>query len=1420
MNSLPSKRNVPVSFIIALFALIVVAQFLVFASPVHANATTTETTTNEILIVFEVNPDAAGSTAPSGNATYAPGASISILATANSGYAFTGWTVSDASAITLADPSLASTTATVNDFGTITANFSPTTMKPADTQTVVTCDPRSVAAGSSTTCTATVSDGGFVSGQTVSWTSTGTGAFDSSDCALSSSGACTIEYTPTEVGDGSHTITANYAGDASHLNSTDSLTLTVTSGTVVVTTTSTATTSGAATVWTDQADYAPVDTPIIYGSGFLPNANITISVTRPEGTVNTWFTISDGSGGFQTTYATDGLVLGTFTVTATDGTNTATTAFTDKLSTTTTLSVPASGATLTAGSTGNSWSGTVTPASGTIPAGVDVDLYYVASTTTCPTSGVGGGTSLGTTTTASGGGFGGSTTTFTAPAAGYYNFYARFKGNNNYADSNSACNSITVTSAKSDQTITVTTHAPTSAAYGASFGVAATASSGLPVAITTSGSCSGSGSGSATITMTGATGTCTVHYNQAGDSSNNAAPEVTENTGAQKAAATISVTPYSVTFDGNAHTATGSATGVKGESLSGLVLTGTTHTIAGDYPTDAWTFTDSTGNYNDASGTVHDSISKAAATIVVTPYDVTYDGNAHTATGTATGVKGESLSGLDLSGTTHTNAGTYTGDAWTFTGGTNYKDASGTVSDKIGRADATLSVNGYTGIYDGNAHGASGTATGVKSEDLSGSLDLGAKYTNVPGGTAHWTFTGGTNYNDASGDVAIEISKADAAILVTPYSVTYDGDPHTATGTATGAKGESLSGLDLTGTTHTDAGDYPTDAWAFADVTGNYNDASGTVSDKISKADAIITVNGYTGVYDRDAHGATGTATGVKGEDLSSSLNLGSSFTDVPGGTAHWTFAGGTNYNDASGDVSIVISKATALISVTPYSVTYDGSAHTATGSATGVGGVSLTGFDLSGTTHTIAGDYPTDAWTFTGGTNYKDASGTVHDSIGKADATIVVTPYDVPYDGNAHAATGSAKGVKGESLSGLDLSGTTHTAAGTYTGDAWTFTDATGNYKDASGTVDDKISPKATTVSITPPSPVQYSDPITLSATVSPVSVGDQTLTGSVEFSISGNPVGSSPIDGSGVATLPNIENFRASGDYDVTAKFTSSNSNFADSNGGPVKLTINKENVGITYTGDTFVVTGDSSSATVRLSAKLVQDDDGHLGDITKAKVTFELFKSSNLGSTADYTFSGIAVDSNGVAQTTRSISADVWTVRVKIDPSNEYWQQSEVAFQVLTVTTSTSSSITGGGWITDGQSANGKGNFGFTVSYSKNGGTKGNFVYVYRGTDGYDYIVKSNSWQGGGLAFTGTNTASFTGKCVIQKVNRVSGAIETSWGNSKFAVNIFDGDLNSAQKGSDTIAITFSDPSATISRTILTSTLGGGNIVVHSK
>ena len=92
---------------------------------------------------------------------------------------------------------------------------------------------------------------------------------------------------------------------------------------------------------------------------------------------------------------------------------------------------------------------------------------------------------------------------------------------------------------QASQSITFTTNAPASAIYGTSFTVAASASSGLAVTYSSSGSCSNSG---ATYTMTSGTGTCSVIANQAGNSNYLAAPPVPETVTAALASQTIVVT--------------------------------------------------------------------------------------------------------------------------------------------------------------------------------------------------------------------------------------------------------------------------------------------------------------------------------------------------------------------------------------------------------------------------------------------------------------------------------------------------------------------------------------------------------------------------------------------------------------------------------------------------------------------------------------------------------------------------------------------------------------------------------------------------------------------------------------------------------------------------------------------------------------
>ena len=150
--------------------------------------------------------------------------------------------------------------------------------------------------------------------------------------------------------------------------------------------------------------------------------------------------------------------------------------------------------------------------------------------------------------------------------------------------------------------------------------------------------------------------------------------------------------------------------------------------------------------------------------------------------------------------------------------------------------DADCDIVGFSGPYDGTAHGASGTCADLDGNPLAG-LDLGASFTDVPGGTASWTFTSpSVNYNSDAGSVAIDITPIDATCVVTGYDVTLDYLTHTATGSCAGLGGVDLSaGLDLSGTTHSSVGLY-SDAWTFTSPSINYNNATGSVTDRIHYA--------------------------------------------------------------------------------------------------------------------------------------------------------------------------------------------------------------------------------------------------------------------------------------------------------------------------------------------------------------------------------------------------------------------------------------------------------------------------------------------------------------------------------------------------------------------------------------------------------
>lgn len=142
-----------------------------------------------------------------------------------------------------------------------------------------------------------------------------------------------------------------------------------------------------------------------------------------------------------------------------------------------------------------------------------------------------------------------------------------------------------------------------------------------------------------------------------------------------------------------------------------------------------------TGYSGSTSSTMTQTVNKANAAIVVNGYSVVYDGAAHGLSGMATGVNNTDLSGNLSYGAAVTNVpgGSI---SWSFVGGTNYNDASGSATVTITKANQTITWATPAAITYGDV--------------LSGS-ELNATAAGVSGGST----PGALSYSPAAGTVLL-----------------------------------------------------------------------------------------------------------------------------------------------------------------------------------------------------------------------------------------------------------------------------------------------------------------------------------------------------------------------------------------------------------------------------------------------------------------------------------------------------------------------------------------------------------------------------------------------------------------------------------------------------------------------------------------
>jgi len=343
------------------------------------------------------------------------------------------------------------------------------------------------------------------------------------------------------------------------------------------------------------------------------------------------------------------------------------------------------------------------------------------------------------------------------------------------------------------QTITFTTSAPSSAAYNSTFSVAATASSGLTVAFTASGSCSvvDHGNGTATYTMTSGSGTCSVIANQAGNSSYSAAPTVTQTTSATLASQTITFTtpaPSSAAYNSQfTVAATGGASGnaVVFTSSGSCTNSGATYTMTSGTGT-CTVIANQAGNTNYSAATqVTETVSATPASQTIT---FTTNAPASAAYNSQFTVAATAASGLAVaytsSGSCSNSGATYTMTSGTGTcsvianqaGNTNYAAAT-QVTQTTNATKASQSITFTTNapaneVYNGNfTVAATASSTLAVAYTSSGSCsNSGATYTMTSGtGTCSVIANQAGNGNYAA---ATQVTQTTNATLA-PQTITF-----------------------------------------------------------------------------------------------------------------------------------------------------------------------------------------------------------------------------------------------------------------------------------------------------------------------------------------------------------------------------------------------------------------------------------------------------------------------------------------------------------------------------------------------------------------------------------------------------------------------------------------------------------------------
>ncbi|ARK09345.1 MBG domain-containing protein [Fibrella sp. ES10-3-2-2] len=484
------------------------------------------------------------------------------------------------------------------------------------------------------------------------------------------------------------------------------------------------------------------------------------------------------------------------------------------------------------------------------------------------------------------------------------------------------------------------------------------------------------------------------------DNANYMATPVTENLVISKATATLTLGNLTHVYDGTAKFAT-VTTSPAGLAVTSIANNGQTN--AGTY---AVTASLDNANYMATPVTQNLVISKATATLTLGNLTHVYDGTAKFATVT-TSPAGLEVTSISNNG--QTNAGTYAVTA--SLDNANYMATPVTQNLVISKATATLTLGNLTHVYDGTAKFATVTTSpaGLAVTSISNNGQTNA------GTYAVTASLDNANYTAEPVTQNLVISKATATLSLGNLTHVYDGTAKFATVTTSPA---GLAVTSIANNGQTNAGTYAVTASL---DNANYMATPVTQNLVISKATATLTLGNLTHVYDGTAKFATVT-TSPAGLEVTSISNNGQTNAGTYAVTASLDNA---NYMATPVTQNLVISKATATLTLGNLTHVYDGTAKFAT-VTTSPAGLAVTSIANNGQTN--AGTYAVTA--SLDNANYMATPVTENLVISKATATLTLGNLTHVYDGTAKFATVTTSPA---GLAVTSIANNGQTNAGTY---------------------------------------------------------------------------------------------------------------------------------------------------------------------------------------------------------------------------------------------------------------------------------------------------------------------------------------------------------------------------------------------------